>query len=79
MILYFDFVFLNGMLVLIILFLFIKIIGKVLKKVGMWCIKSLCFFLFLKMGWFNYLIVILFLLFIEFVWNNFFFVGLLLI
>lgn len=74
--LYLDFVFLKGMLVLIILFLFIKMIGNVLKKVGIWCIKSLCFFLFLKIGCFNYLIVILLLLFMEFVLNNFFFVGL---
>lgn len=66
------------MLVLIIFFLFIKIIGKVLKKVGIWWIKSLCFFLFLKIVWFNYLIVILFLLFIVFVLNNLFLVGLLL-
>lgn len=79
LILYLDFVFLKGMFVFIIFFLFIKIIGNVLKKVGIWCIKSLCFFLFLKIGCFNYLIVILFLLFIEFVLNNFFFVGLLLI
>lgn len=53
LILYLDFVCWKGIFVWIILFLLSKIIGKVLKNVGIWWIYKLLFFLFWKRVWFN--------------------------
>lgn len=49
--LYFDFEWWKGILVLIIFLVLVKIIGKVLKKLGRWCINNFLLFLFLNIGW----------------------------